>query len=235
MSWAEMKKAVNSTVGEPDFKPLDKIMEDLLLPTAELNINENGEYDVKKYGFARVSVPTTAETPEITISESTGLISADSAGMKSTKQLPTTAEKTYTPTNSDQTIDRYSWLTGDQIIKGDPNLVPENIPKGITLFGIPGSFSSTPRSANILLNVADYITAYYTHQGDEQNEFITLDAGGAVISETVPLNSIICFELHAGYPASGMTISTEFDEILYGNDSMRRLFVVDGDGYIDAD
>lgn len=229
MSWAEMKKAVNSTVGEPDFKPLDKIMEDLLLPTAELNISTNGEYDVKKYGFAIVSVPTTAETPEITISESTGLITADSAGMTGTRQLPTKAEKEYTPTDEDQIINRYNWLTGDQVIKGDPNLIPENIADGKTIFGVVGSFSGAGESASVDFGIASYVTLYYTRQGEEYAEFMER-SNGYVGGDNVSLNSLAVLKLDDSYPASDMDISTDFTVILTSSDGKQAILLIDGDG-----
>lgn len=229
MSWVEMKKAVNSTVGEPDFKPLDKIMEDLLLPTAELNISTNGEYDVKKYGFARVSVPTTAETPEITISESTGLITADSAGMTGTKQLPTKAEKEYTPTDEDQIINRYNWLTGDQVIKGDPNLIPENIADGKTIFGVVGSFSGAAESASVSFSISSHVTLYYTLQGEEYTEFME-KSDGYVGTDNVSLNSLAFLELADGYPASEMDVSTDFTLISISSDGKQEIYLIDGDG-----
>ena len=46
---------------------------------------------------------------------------------------------TYTPTTSDQTIAADQYLAGAQTIKGDANLLAQNIRKNVTLFGINGS------------------------------------------------------------------------------------------------
>lgn len=46
---------------------------------------------------------------------------------------------TYTPGTSDQIIAANQYLTGDQTIKGDANLVAANIAKDVTIFGITGS------------------------------------------------------------------------------------------------
>ena len=54
--------------------------------------------------------------------------------------IPRKATETYTPSAVDQTIERGQYLEGDQIIKGDPNLVPENIVSGQTLFGVEGNY-----------------------------------------------------------------------------------------------
>lgn len=54
---------------------------------------------------------------------------------------PTKGAQTYTPTTTDQTISSGRWLTGDQTIKGDANLVAANIKSGVSIFGVNGSFT----------------------------------------------------------------------------------------------
>lgn len=54
-------------------------------------------------------------------------------------QLPVLPEQVFTPSVADQTIKCGVFLTGNQIIKGDPNLLPENIKKGVTIFGVVGT------------------------------------------------------------------------------------------------
>lgn len=98
---------------------------------------------------ASKSVATaTQATPSITVS-SAGLITASatqtagyvSAGTKSaTKQLTTKAAATYTPSTVNQTIASGRYLTGVQTIKGDANLLAENIKSGVSLFGVVGSY-----------------------------------------------------------------------------------------------
>lgn len=87
-------------------------------------------------------------TPAITVS-STGLITASAAqgagyvaaGEKSaTKQLTTKAAATITPGTANQTIAAGTYLTGTQTIKGDANLLAENIKSGIDIFGIGGTY-----------------------------------------------------------------------------------------------
>lgn len=56
-----------------------------------------------------------------------------------TKQLTVKAADTYTPTKEDQIISSGVYLTGDQTVKGDANLLPQNIISGKTLFGVIGT------------------------------------------------------------------------------------------------
>ena len=79
---------------------------------------------------------------------SAGLITAQvgtsgylASGTKKTKQLTTQAAKTWTPGTSDQTISSGRYLTGKQTIKGDADLIAENIRKGIDIFGVLGTMA----------------------------------------------------------------------------------------------
>lgn len=56
------------------------------------------------------------------------------------QSIATKEAQIYTPSTVNQTIGAGQYLSGDQIISGDPNLKPENIAKGKTIFGVTGSF-----------------------------------------------------------------------------------------------
>ena len=78
-------------------------------------------------------------TPKIT---SAGYISTGTAGYCSinlTASVNTKEWATITPTTTDQTIASGTYLTGSQVIKGDANLLPENILSGKTIFNVTGS------------------------------------------------------------------------------------------------
>ena len=91
----------------------------------------------------------TQAIPRITVN-SAGLITASAtqsagyvaSGTKSaTKQLPTKSAATITPGTSNQTIAAGTYLTGTQTIKGDANLVADNIKSGVSIFGVTGTAS----------------------------------------------------------------------------------------------
>lgn len=89
-------------------------------------------------------------TPMIDVSAG-GLITATteqekgyvSGGTKSaTQQLTTQGAKTVTPTTTNQTaVASGRYTTGDVKVAGDANLVPENIAKGVSIFGVTGAHS----------------------------------------------------------------------------------------------
>jgi len=55
--------------------------------------------------------------------------------------MTTISGQTVTPTTSNQTLARYSYLTGTVTIKGDANLVGGNIKSGVSIFGVTGTLS----------------------------------------------------------------------------------------------
>ena len=70
---------------------------------------------------------------------SVGAISSTYIGSGVTKK----SAQTYTPRTSDQTIAKDQYLSGDQTIKGDSNLVASNIKKGVSIFGVTGSYGAS--------------------------------------------------------------------------------------------
>lgn len=87
-------------------------------------------------------------TPMIDVSAG-GLITAKTeqekgyvtGGTKSaTQQLTTQGAKTVTPGTSNQTaVASGRYTTGDVVVSGDANLVPENIAEGVSIFGVQGA------------------------------------------------------------------------------------------------
>lgn len=56
--------------------------------------------------------------------------------------IPARGAATITPGTSDQTIPAGLYLNGEQTIRGDANLTAGNIARGITIFGVTGSYQT---------------------------------------------------------------------------------------------
>lgn len=70
-----------------------------------------------------------------------GVTGHDKAGDGVTGTIPSLGAQTITPGTSDQIIAAGQFLSGEQTIKGDANLMPENIAQGVRIFGVEGTFS----------------------------------------------------------------------------------------------
>lgn len=70
-------------------------------------------------------------------------------GSKITGTIPSKGAATYTPGKSNQTIAAGNYLSGAQTIKGDANLVAGNIKKGVSIFGVAGTYAGNS-AASIL-------------------------------------------------------------------------------------
>lgn len=62
--------------------------------------------------------------------------------MLGTGTMPSKDAETFTPSTTDQTISSGQYLSGDQTIAGDPNLVATNIKSGVSIFNAEGSLQS---------------------------------------------------------------------------------------------
>lgn len=71
---------------------------------------------------------------------------------KVTQNIPTKGAQTYTPGTANQTIAAGQYLTGAQTIKGEPNLKPENIKKGVSIMGIIGTWEGIVSNPYYLWN-----------------------------------------------------------------------------------
>ena len=71
-------------------------------------------------------------------------------------QLDTQGAQTLIPGTADQIIPAGKYLTGAQTVQGDANLLPENIKKGVSLFGVEGSYESgLPANVRTITLTAD--------------------------------------------------------------------------------
>lgn len=87
-------------------------------------------------------------TPTISVS-SAGLITAaytqrsgivSGGTKKATRQLDVQAAKTVNPGTSNQVaVASHTYTTGEVVVGGDTNLIPENIREGVSIFGVTGT------------------------------------------------------------------------------------------------
>lgn len=70
-----------------------------------------------------------------------GIIGYSNTG-KTTGSIQSQAAQTITPGTEDKTIASGKYLSEAQTIKGDPNLLSENIKEGVEIFGVPGKYKA---------------------------------------------------------------------------------------------
>lgn len=110
--------------------------------TPATTITANPTISVSASGLITASV---SKTQGVTPTVSAGYVASGTSGTitvngSNTNQLTTKSAQTYTPTTTDQTISSGQYLTGVQTIKGDANLLAENIKKDVVIFGITGTY-----------------------------------------------------------------------------------------------
>lgn len=147
-------------------------------------------------------------------------------GLKSTRTGQ--AAKTWTPGTANQTIAAGTCITGAQTIKGDANLVAKNIKKGVTLFGITGSYEGWYSGGG---------TTYNRGSNDGQWKSVgygvKFDTGQITVGENASSSSIR-LKSNKAYNLSGftkMTITGSFNSSM----AMDRLGGWGLDGYLNAD
>lgn len=89
---------------------------------------------------------------------------AYAAGEKITGTITNLESTEYIPTIVDQIINSGQYLLGDQIIKGDANLMASNIKEGVVIFGVTGNYSgggSEVKEGN-LLNTSSFTSKQET-------------------------------------------------------------------------
>lgn len=118
-------------------------------------------------GKVSVNVSTSAgalDTPSINFNTTNGEFTATSK-VKTSGYISTSETKTasytitrylggeYTPTKASKTVSLTGkYCTGDVVIKGDNNLVPENIKSGVSIFGVEGTLKTGANAISITTN-----------------------------------------------------------------------------------
>ncbi|MBR2872605.1 MAG: hypothetical protein IKB99_03815 [Lentisphaeria bacterium] len=118
---------------------------------------------------------TVAEMAAVTVDSNVVTVPA---GYNSAEQIITvgTAKEaeTFTPGTSDITIPADTYLTGEQVIRGDSNLTPENIKTGVSIFDVEGIFTADADAT--ASDIAQGKTAYV------KGEKITGTASGGAVA-----------------------------------------------------
>ena len=100
---------------------------------------------------------------------------------KVTQSVKTKGAQTYTPGTTNQTIAAGQYLTGAQTIKGDANLRPENIKKGVSIMGITGSWEGWVSSPLNLFNSGSW--------GGGQSGYTMVEGPGNYPGNTVSIKN----------------------------------------------
>lgn len=87
--------------------------------------------------IGEIPTDTTALASDILLGKT-----AYAEGKKITGTIESKTSQTYIPSTSQQIIQSGKYLSGDQIIIGDVNLLSSNIKKGISIFGVDGTLDS---------------------------------------------------------------------------------------------
>ena len=180
-------------------------------------------------------------TPMIDVSAG-GLITATTeqakgyvpGGTKSaTQQLTTQGAKTVTPTTTNQTaVASGRYTTGDVVVSGDANLVPENIAEGVSIFGVDGTHSGGGGIANVTLigvygtpNNRDYGILSISPSGEQQTIYV---AKGETKTIKVAINSYALPMIQGDFDASyvvGAAQTNEYAGIYLDNTGHSTLLV----------
>jgi len=126
-----------------------------------------------------------------TVKQSTGYVSG---GTKTaTKQLTRRAATYIMPGTSDQIIRSGRYLTGDQTIRGDANLVPANIAEGVSIFGVTGTHSggsASTATVTITSSAPSEGGVYYVTA--DGREYVDAPEFGESVSLTCVVPSFLC-------------------------------------------
>lgn len=90
------------------------------------------------------NIETGYDTSQVTATANTvrsGYKFVNSSGQLITGTIPSKGAQTYTPKTVSQTISSGQYLSGNQTIQGDENLIASNIKSGVSIFGVRGTAS----------------------------------------------------------------------------------------------
>ena len=199
--------------------PIRKALPDLSNPGAAGDLRSGKQLAGADGSIVTGTLPeVTQATPTISVS-SGGLITASAtqsggivaAGSKSaTQQLPTQAAKTVTPGTTNQTaVASGRYTTGDVVVAGDANLVPENIAEGVSIFGVTGVHSGGGGDGS---GIATTLTVYPPSSGTGKiyytglnYEIVSVTLTGSIVPLPQSITSYTGTIIASTYAINGMT------------------------------
>lgn len=164
--------------------------------------------------------PSTATQSVLPDNGYDGLSMVTVNAIPSTYVQPTSrkAATTYTPSTSNQTIPAGTYCTGVQTIKGDANLVAENIVSGKSIFGVAGTAttggggSGSVEACTVTITTSDPFGEGIFHYTDATTLTIkSYQYSGGTVTLSVPVNTIIAIE----YWSSVATYSGACSQIFF--------------------
>ena len=140
----DLKSLYNKTLSESGSYTAQKQLIEKLqndLSTAESNL-QAAQMSQSEAGAALAELQTNVNNGTVEANKMLKDYTAYKNGAYVTGTIESKAAQTYTPGTTDQTITAGQYLSGDQTIKGDANLVANNIKSGVEIFGVTGTAPS---------------------------------------------------------------------------------------------
>ena len=199
--------------------PICKALPDLSNPGAADDLRSGKQLVGADGSIVTGNLPEVIQaTPTISVS-SGGLITASATqsggivegGTKSaTQQLTTQGAKSVTPGTTAQTaVASGRYTTGDVVVAGDANLVPENIAEGVSIFGVTGVHSGGGGDGS---GIATTLTVYPPSSGTGKiyytglnYEIVSVTLTGSIVPLPQSITSYTGTIIASTYAINGMT------------------------------
>lgn len=189
----DVREVENVEVIVPEKEPV--LQSKTVTPkTAQQTVTPDSGYDGLSEVVINAMPVAPLARPNISVNTS-GLITAKVTQQSSgyvpatvetaTLQLPVQGAQTITPGKANKTIAPGRYLTGVQTIKGDANLVPENIKKGVSIFGVEGTVEAGSGGGAAAIDTCTVRISYMGIHDSFPVILTFIDGNGHVMSDMV--------------------------------------------------